>query len=270
MSSGANRGAYYAGFSGPWIESGIGFELMGGISAGAIAAAWFAARQWRDMVDSWYEAARWRITPHPVFNMGRWRNVDQLIQRITLRMMDVEGARSSDIEVRLGSSQVLRWPLLRLPEARLKVFSNRDARDAHEFGLMLRATAFVPLMNGLRASIAIDGQSYLDGGLVTRVPVEMIPVDRFDELWIAACSPHGLAELEQRLSDWRRSERLVVITPSSRLPVNRWTLDRERIDRTMAIGRADMEEAVRGALDGEDHVFVGARAKQYRAAVGRA
>ncbi len=39
MASGANRGAYYAGFLGPLQEAGIEFELMAGVSAGGIAAA---------------------------------------------------------------------------------------------------------------------------------------------------------------------------------------------------------------------------------------
>ena len=43
MASGANRGAYYAGFLEPLRDAGIDFGLMAGVSAGGIASAWFAA-----------------------------------------------------------------------------------------------------------------------------------------------------------------------------------------------------------------------------------
>jgi len=91
----------------------------------------------------------------------------------------------------------------------------------------------------------------------------------FDELWVAACSPHGLEELEDRLARWNRPERLVVVTPSTELAVDRWTLDWARIQETIEIGRADMESAIAAAAAGSDHVFVGRRADRYRDLVGR-
>ncbi len=60
MASGANRGAYYAGFPGLLQEAGIDFELLAGVSAGGIAAAWFAAGDPEAMVDSWRQADPWR------------------------------------------------------------------------------------------------------------------------------------------------------------------------------------------------------------------
>ncbi len=257
MSSGANRGAYFAGFPAPLLQAGIGFELLAGVSAGGIAAAWFAARQWDDLVRSWREACAWRVAPHPAFNVGRWRNVDGLIQRITLRIMDVERARTSSSEVRLGVARVRDWRTLRPPRVERGVLSSREARDAAHFALMLRATGFVPYMNGCRAAVEIDGERYLDGGLVTRLPLAAVPEGRYDELWIAACSPHSLAELGRLLRRWRRPERLVLITPSSRLPVTRWTMTWRRIAATIEIGRRDMAEAVQRALDGTGHVSVG-------------
>jgi predicted acylesterase/phospholipase RssA len=43
MATGANRGAWYAGLMGPLAEAGIEFELIAEVSAGGIAASWFAA-----------------------------------------------------------------------------------------------------------------------------------------------------------------------------------------------------------------------------------
>ena len=123
---------------------------------------------------------------------------------------------------------------------------------------MLRATGFVPWINGLRETVAIDGHRYLDGGLVHRVPFEMIPEDRYDELWIAACSPNGLRELQGEIERSCRSERLVIITPSDPLPVGRWTMEWSRISQAIELGRRDMEAAIERTQSTDRSVFIGA------------
>jgi predicted acylesterase/phospholipase RssA len=256
MASGANRGAYYAGFLEPLQQAGIEFELMAGVSAGGIAAAWFAAGDPEALIDSWRQADPWRIAPHPWVAFGRLRTVDSLIQRITLRTMDVRAARTARAEVVVAAARVVA-PGLPLPKLEPVSLTNREARDDETFGLMLRATAFVPYINGVRSAVSIDGERYLDGGLVHRVPLAMIPEGRFDELWISACSPHGLAELESEIENHRRRERLVVVTPSEALPVGRWTMEWAKISRAIDLGRRDMETAIRNARATEGTVSVG-------------
>jgi predicted acylesterase/phospholipase RssA len=264
MASGANRGAYYAGFLEPLIDAGMKFELMAGVSAGGIAAAWFAAGDPDALVDSWRQADRWRVAPHPWASIGRRRTVDCLIRDITLRTMNLEAARSAAAEVVVAAARIVA-PGLPLPKTELRCLSSRSAASAEQFGLMLRATSFVPWINGWRASIAIDGERFLDGGLVHRVPFRMVPEDRFDELWVAACSPHGLAELDRELAASRRRERLVVVTPSAPLPVGRWTMEWTRISAAIRLGAADMRAAIAAAARGEEPVVVGARAGGLRA-----
>lgn len=256
MASGANRGAYYAGFLKPLQEAGIEFDFMAGVSAGGIAAAWFAAGDPEALIDSWRQADPWRIAPHPWMSFGRLRTVDSLIQKITLRTMDVRAARTARAEVVVAAARVV-GPGLPLPRVELAYLSNRDAADEEAFGLMLRATAFVPYINGLRSAIAIDGDRYLDGGLIHRVPLVMVPEGRFDELWIAACSPHGLAELEDELVLHRRRERLVVVTPSMDLPVGRWTMEWAKIRRAIDLGRRDMERVIELSKGSDGSVAVG-------------
>jgi predicted acylesterase/phospholipase RssA len=257
MASGANRGAYYAGFPGLLQEAGIDFELMAGVSAGGIAAAWIAAGDPEAMVDSWRQADPWRIAPHPWLSFGKLRTVDQLIQEITLKTMDVRAARTADAEVVVAAARVVGSgvPLPRLEPAYLR---NREAADDTSFGLMLRATAFVPYINGLRGAVQIDGERYIDGGLIHRVPLELIPEGRYDELWIAACSPNGLRELREELARVRRKERLVVVTPSEVLPVGRWTMEWSKISQAIDLGRKDIEVAIDLAHSSDEPVFIGA------------
>ena len=257
MASGANRGAYYAGFPGLLQEAGIDFELMAGVSAGGIAAAWFAAGDPEAMVDSWRQADRWRITPHPWLSFGRLRTVDRLIQEITLKTMDVRAARTADAEVVVAAARVIGpgWPLPRLEPAYLR---NWEAEDDKAFGLMLRATAFVPYINGFRGAVSIDGERYMDGGLVHRVPLDLIPEGRYDELWIGACSPNGLRELKTELARVHREERLVVVTPSRELPVGRWTMEWSKISQAIELGHRDIAAAIDRAQSTDKSVFIGA------------
>jgi predicted acylesterase/phospholipase RssA len=256
MASGANRGAYYAGFPALLQEAGIEFELMAGVSAGGIASAWFAAGDPEAMVDSWRQADPWRIAPHPWVSIGRLRTVDQLIQEITLKTMDVRAARTAETEVVVAAARVI-GPGVPLPKLEPVYLRNRDAVDDESFGLMLRATAFVPYINGFRGAVAIDGERFMDGGLVHRVPLDLIPEGRYDELWIAACSPNGLRELREELARVRRKERLVVITPSRPLPVGRWTMEWSKISRAIELGRRDIEVAIEFAQSTDEPVFVG-------------
>jgi len=242
MASGANRGAYYAGFPGPLREAGIDFEILGGVSAGGIAAAWFAAGDEEALHRSWKEASRWKISFHPFLSRGRRRCVDELIQRITLKIMNLDAVLESPCSLRIAAARVCgrRWPFPRLER---KIFDKAEIRDRDELALVLRATAFVPWINGLRASIEMKGERYLDGGLVGRIPLEMIRPGEVDEIWVAACSPNGTRELREELRA-RRPERIVVITPSEELPVKRWTMEAHRIFRAVELGRKDMNSVI--------------------------
>jgi predicted acylesterase/phospholipase RssA len=106
--------------------------------------------------------------------------------------------------------------------------------------------------------VAIDGHRYLDGGLVHRVPLGLIPEGRYDELWIAACSPNGLRELREELARVRREERLVIVTPSDPLPVGRWTMEWSRISQAIELGRRDIESAIEKSRSDNRPVFIGA------------
>ena len=256
MASGANRGAYYAGFLKPLQEAGIDFDLMAGVSAGGIAAAWFAAADPEALVDSWRQADPWRVAPHPWMAFGRLRTVDQLIQEITLKTMDLRAARTADAEVVVATGRII-GPGLPLPRLEAAYLRNRDASDDEAFGLMLRATAFVPYINGFHGAVPIDGERYLDGGLVHRVPFDLIPEGRFDELWVGACSPNGIRELQQELANARRRERLVVVTPSRPLPAGRWTMEWSRISRAIELGRRDIGAAIHQVGSSDGPVFIG-------------
>ncbi len=248
MASGANRGAYYAGFLRPLQEAGIRFEILAGVSAGGIAAAWFAAGDPDALERSWREADRWRVAFHPWLQTSRRRTVDHLIRTITLQIMDLDAVLAAPEEVRLALSRIIGrgFPLPRLER---RIVSSRNLASVGALALHLRATAFVPWINGFRTAIVIEGSRYLDGGLTGRIPLALVEPGEVDELWIAACSPNGIRELGEELHAARgRPERIVTITPSQPLPVRRWTMDWNHVHRAIEIGRTDMQRALEAHL----------------------
>jgi predicted acylesterase/phospholipase RssA len=267
MATGANRGSWYAGLMRPLIDAGIEFELLAGVSAGGIASAWFAAGDEDALIDSWRQADPYRVALHPTLSYGRRRTVDHLISNITLKTMDVEAARTSPVEVKMAAARIV-GPGFPLPRFELVVFNNRMARDRAQFGRMLRATGFVPWINGFRTAVEIDGERFMDGGLVNRTPLEMVPEGVFDEVWIAACSPSGIGELIEALPRHRRRERLVIVTPGTELPAGRWTMDWPTIERTIEQGRRDMRDVIESAKGCSDSVVHGIRANELRAVLG--
>ena len=244
MASGANRGAYYAGFLRPILESGLRFEILAGVSAGGIAAAWFAAGDPDALERSWREADRWRVAFHPWLEGGRRRTVDHLIRTITLRIMDLDAVLSAREDVRIVLSRIT-GPGLPLPRLERRVVHAREVPDRETLGLVLRATAFVPWINGVRRSLRIGEDRFLDGGLTGRVPLAVVAPGEVDELWVAACSPNGIRELTAELAVAAdRPERIVTLTPSEPLGLQRWTMEWDRIRRAIEIGRRDMERAI--------------------------
>ena len=105
-----------------------------------------------------------------------------------------------------------------------------------------------------------------DGGLVNRTPLEIVPKDRFDELWIAACSPSGIGALESALAEHDRSERLVIVTPGDELPAGRWTMDWPTLERTIAKGREDAKTAIRLSKTRDGTVASGLFARSFEGA----
>ncbi len=244
MASGANRGAYYAGFMRPLQEAGVRFDILAGVSAGGIAAAWFAAGDPDALERSWREADRWRVALHPWLERGRWRTVDHLIRTITLQIMDLDAVLAAREEVRLVLSRIT-GPGFPLPRLERTVVSSRAIGSPEALGLHLRATAFVPWINGFRSAIRIGEDRYLDGGVTGRVPLATIAPGEVDEIWVAVCSPNGRRELEAELAVARgRPERIITITPSEPLSMRRWTMEWDRVRRAIAIGRRDMERTL--------------------------
>ncbi|MEA3223001.1 MAG: patatin-like phospholipase family protein [Thermodesulfobacteriota bacterium] len=245
--SGAMRGVYYAGVMKALDEEGIQFSDIAGISVGSTAGAWHGAGQAQEVLDAWEALGRYGLSYHPFLNRDKAKNLDWLIHNISLPFLDIKGLKQSGIQLHVATSQVLhpsRW-------SKGEKFVRRFFRFKDDFSndrliMAIRASCWVPFINGIFSAIKIDGNRYLDGGLTGRIPIDCADLEAFDEVWIVAASPNGIKELDKiDLSAYERPE-FIVITPSSSVPVGRGDLDIDKFYATAEMGFYDTKKAIKG------------------------
>lgn len=246
--SGAMRGVYYAGVMKALDEEGIQFSDIAGISVGSTAAAWHVAGQAQEVLEAWEALAKYRLSYHPFLNKNKAKNLDWLIHNVSLPFLDIKGLKRSGIQLHVATSQVLppsRW-------SKKEKFVRRFFRFKGDFSndrliMAIRASCYVPFINGIFSTIKIDGNRYLDGGLTGRIPIDCADLESFDEVWIVAASPNGIKELDKIDFSFYRRPKFITITPGSPVPVGRSELDIDKFHATAELGVYDTKEAIRGS-----------------------
>lgn len=218
-SSGAMRGVYYAGVMHALDEAGIAFAEFSGVSVGSTAAAWHAAGQAREAMDAWEALGPFQISHHPLFNNASRKNLDWLIYHVTLPFLDLNALKKSDTRLHVALTEVVApWKGGKGWSKRAYLpfkgaFASKDLFDA------VRASCYMPFINGVLSTYKIRDKHYLDGGLTGRIPIDCINPEEFDEIWIAAASPRALVELEAIDLGKYAKVRPITITPSKDIPL---------------------------------------------------
>lgn|GEM_PF-1907965 len=244
--SGAMRGVYYAGVMKAIDGEGIRFSDIAGISVGSTAGAWHGAGQAQEVLEAWEALAKYRLSYHPFLNKNKAKNLDRLIHNVSLPFLDIKGLKRSGIQLHVATSQVLppsRWDRKTIVTRKFFRFKGDFSND--RLIMAIRASCWVPFINGIFSTIKIDGNRYLDGGLTGRIPIDCADLESFDEVWIVAASPNGIKELEEiDLSVYERPE-FIIITPSSPVPVGRGDLDIDKFYATAEMGFYDTKKAIK-------------------------
>jgi len=249
--SGAMRGVYYAGVMTALNEAGITFSDIAGVSVGSTATVWHAAGQAHEVFDAWAALCSYRFSPHPIFNSSKSRNLDWLITNVSLPFLDVDRLKASNIRVHIAVSKMLS-PLQML---RGKAFEREYFRfqgDFHKYDLIdaIRASCYMPFVNGIFSAKLIDGKRFLDGGLTGRIPVDCVDMSDFDEVWIVAVSPNAIKELADVDLNAYGDTNFIIITPSARVPVARGEIDMVRFKAGFQLGLSDARAIIKSRNKG--------------------
>ncbi len=248
LGTGGVRGAYFTGLHGAIKYRGIFFDTIAGASAGAIAGAWLAADMHEQELQSWKEFSKYKIAWHPLFNNETWKTVDLSIQLTTLQYLDLQRVRDSQTHLYVAASRLmLNGEYLR------HCFDVRRAPDTTSVGLYLRASAFLPYVNGIGTAVEIGEEKYRDAGLTGRIPLDILPQNYYDEIWLILCSPASIDELPAVLMRFPQKDRVHVLVPSRDLPVGRMSSDMNKIEATINIGYEDglkfIDKILAGQID---------------------
>lgn len=182
LSGGGNYGALQVGALEVLLEQGLRPDLLVGVSAGALNAAWLAPdpspRRVRELAAVWTESAP-AFFPPP----NRLTMLVRLMQgRDSLLPNDglLDFIRSwTDAEARFGDFQQPRLYVLaaRLDDGSPRLFGD-DPDDRLLDGLMA-STALPPLFPPWR----VDGVAYIDGGAYSDLPLQMAVARGADEIY---------------------------------------------------------------------------------------
>ena len=247
-SSGGLRGAYYVGVSLALEEAGIEFKEFAGVSAGANAVTCHAAGQALLAPAAWDVLAEYRLSLYPLFDRGRRRHMDWLQANVNLPPMDFDFIRASDVRVHVAVSRirpVLAWP--RGVYERQFMSFDRVFTD-QEMITAIRASSYLPVVNGLFSACRIGDHYYRDGGFTGRVPLDCRPLEEFSEVWCAVASPNALRELKDFDPTRYPDTRFFFIVPSRPTPVGRMEIDKAKFRATAELGYADTWNTLRDYL----------------------
>jgi len=266
LSSGGMRGAYQLGVLKAMYEKGMAFDLMVGASVGACNAARYAAEQIDLCIHIWLYHCANRRTVNPY--RALWPFGGRPVMDLHYMFHDALGGHDIDLDkIAAGHTEIQVAVVL---HAGLKtVFKTLTVENLIP---LLTATCAAPYVYNKPAFV--DGQRYLDGGLLDPIPLRPALDSECSTIYVVAVRSQEEVEAETRpgrlvhalypimtpvqkaLVD-RSAERAGVhnalaegryddtgktihfIRPTRPLPVGRLTIDRSRIRQAVDIGYQD-------------------------------
>lgn len=260
LEGGGMRGIYSAGVLDVFLEQGITFDGVIGVSQGAILATSFLSGQKGRSLRYYkkYCGDKQMMSVRSLLTTGDFINVkfsyDKLPNELDVFEYDTFKQNPTEYYVVCTNVETGKAEYIRITDL-------REQMDC------LRASASLPFISRL---VEIDGKKYLDGGVSDSIPVEQFrkmgferivvvqtrPVDyrkkpskmsRFG--WAYRQYPEFLKTLDQRSSsynmtmeriiDMKRKGELLTVAPTRDLGVSRLEKDPEKLQAQYDLGRAD-------------------------------
>jgi NTE family protein len=195
LSGGGNYGALQAGALGGLLSRGIRPDMVVGVSAGALNAAWVAAYPTLDgarrLARQWLEEAPQAFPP--LASVTSLLRLARRKEGILSSQPLVEYIhRSGQGEKRFGEFAQPRLFVVavRLSDGALKVFG--DDPDERVIDGLMASTAVPPVF----PPWSVDGTAYVDGGVLTNLPLQVAVERGADEIYALSIGPHSLDRFE--------------------------------------------------------------------------
>lgn len=260
LEGGGLRGIYTAGVLDVFLENGIAFDGVIGVSQGAILASSYLSEQKGRGIRycKKYCGDKRMMSVGSLLTTGDFINVkfsyDTLPNELDLYDYDVFLNNTAEFYVVCTDVETGKPEYIRIT----------DLRTQMDY---LRASASLPFLSRI---VEIDGRKYLDGGVSDSIPVEQFRKMGFDRIvvvqtrpenyrkkpskmsrmgWMYRKYPQFLTTLDRRSEDYnltmeriedsKRNGEIFAIAPSKALEVGRLEKDPEKIQAQYDLGRED-------------------------------
>lgn len=189
LEGGAMRGLFTAGVIDVWMENGVKFDGLIGVSAGACFGCNYKSGQIGRVIryNTGFAKDPRYCSLTSLFKTGDLFNADFCYRELPLELdkFDLEAYAKNPMEFHLSVTDC---------ETGKPVYKKLDVAD----GTMLRwvrASASMPLVS---RPVEIDGRFYLDGGLSDGIPVRYFESLGYEKNVVITTRPHGYRKHESK------------------------------------------------------------------------
>ena len=264
LEGGAMRGMYTAGVLDVFMEQGIAFDGVIGVSAGALFGVNLLSKQAGRVIryNKRFNADPNYLGLRPLFRTGNIVDTEYAYNRVprTLDVFDDETYRASDVpfyavvtNVETGEAEYI------------KIDSVFDQMD------VLRASGSMPFVS---KPVEINGKKYLDGAITDSIPFEKFMDMGYDRLVVVLTKPAGYVKKAMpklltrlayarsypefakkvrdrhemynastaRLIELEREGKVLVLRPSQHVKISRVEKDPEKLQALYDVGIKDAQE----------------------------
>lgn len=184
------RGMFTAGVLDIFMENGVDFDVMAGVSAGAVFGCNFKSRQIGRAIrynkkycrDKRYASLRSLITTGDIYNAAF--DYDEIPKRLDI--FDTKTFAENPIEFYVVATDV---------ETGRAVYHKCETGDDLDLAWM-RASASMP---GVSNVVTINGRKLLDGGTVDSIPIRFIESRGCDKIIVITTQPKGYIKEKNKL-----------------------------------------------------------------------
>ena len=264
LEGGAMRGMYTAGVLDVFMEQGITFDGVIGVSAGALFGVNLLSKQAGRVIryNKRFNADPNYLGLRPLLRTGNIVDTEYAYNRVprTLDVFDAETYRASDVPFYAVVTNVESGE----PEY-IKIDSVFDQMD------VLRASGSMPFVS---KPVEINGKKYLDGAITDSIPFEKFMEMGYDRLVVVLTKPAGYVKKAMpklltrlvyarsypefakkvrdrhemynasiaRLGELEQEEKIFVLRPSQHVKISRVEKDSDKLQALYDVGVNDAQE----------------------------
>ncbi|MCS6984292.1 MAG: patatin-like phospholipase family protein [Leptospiraceae bacterium] len=188
LSGGGAQGAYQAGAIKALVEAGLRFEVISGVSIGALNGLMVAQGMIKEMEHTWMTLSRMQLIgvntiPGLLFSRGISLLGDQLQRDLIEKFIDIDYLQSKGTELITSA--------VSLQTGRVTYFSTKKVKNKDLLKKMLLASCAIP---GIFPPVEIEKEQFIDGGLLNNTPVEVLLKRKLNHIVVISMEPKSFGQ----------------------------------------------------------------------------